>query len=293
MTQRSYDRLRDFDRVGRFLDRHYQDLNKDGNWLQPAWEYMHFHPAIDEDHLSRCAVWEDDGEILGVAHYEWTLGEAFFQVEPGKENLRPLMLDYVETDMRGNDDEGHFVKAYCLDCHQAFANELARRGYTRLPEEDRPMMAVDLTRELAYELPPGFRIQSLADENDLAKIDRCLWRGFDHAGEPDGDLSGRRKMQAGPGFRRDLTIVVVEPGGDYVSFSGAWHDRSGRFAYIEPVATDPNFRRMGLGRAAVLEGLRRCTAEGAVLGYVGSDQAFYHAIGFRPLNVAQCWLRRW
>lgn len=293
MTRRSYSPKRDFHRVGEFLDTHYLAWNADGNWPQPAWEYMHFHPAIDEAHLDRCAVWEEEGEIVAVAHYEWILGEAFFQVARGREDLKPHMLDYVESAMRGTDADGTFVMAYCIDSDTAFAGELERRGYVRNPAEDRPMTGIDLSQELAYSVPPGFRVQSLADENDLQKIDRCLWRGFNHPGEPEGDLDGRRKMQAGPGFRHDLSIVVVAPGGEYVSLSGAWHDKRCGFAYIEPVATDPDYRRMGLGRAAVYEGLRRCAAEGATVGYVGSNQQFYLALGFRPVNGELCWLRRW
>ncbi|MFW6290676.1 MAG: GNAT family N-acetyltransferase [Spirochaetota bacterium] len=293
MTTHSYSRNAWFDRIGSFLDRHHRPGNRDRNWLQPAWEYMHFHPAIDGEHLDRCAVWEDDGELVGVAHYEWSLGEAFFQVAPDRQELKPAMPDHVEAHMRGSDERGEYVAAYCGDADHAFAAELARRGYSREAGGDRPLTMIDLRRNLDYELPGGFRIQSLADENDLAKIDRCLWRGFDHEGEPDGDLDARRLMQSGPKFRHDLTIVVVEPGGDYVAFSGAWHDRANRFAYIEPVATDPDFRRMGLGRAAVFEGLRRCVAEGATAGYVGSNLPFYLALGFRALSVSERWIRRW
>jgi predicted N-acetyltransferase YhbS len=54
-----------------------------------------------------------------------------------------------------------------------------------------------------------------------------------------------------------------------------------------PVATDPQYRRMGLGRAAVLEGVRRCAALGARRAYVGSDQAFYQALGFRKVYDSQ------
>ncbi|MCJ7551114.1 MAG: GNAT family N-acetyltransferase, partial [Anaerolineae bacterium] len=146
----------------------------------------------------------------------------------------------------------------------------------------------------AIELPEGFRLKSLADDNDLVKINRVLWRGFNHEGEPpegDEDLEGRRKMQSGPNFRHDLTIVVEAPDGNFVSFCGMWYENVNRIAYVEPVATDPDYRRMGLGKAAVWEGIRRCGAEGATVAYVGSDQKFYHAIGFRTLHYRNCWTK--
>lgn len=44
--------------------------------------------------------------------------------------------------------------------------------------------------------------------------------------------------------------------------------------YVEPVATDPDYRRMDLGKAAVLEGIRRCGELGAEVAYVGSVKDF-------------------
>ena len=48
----------------------------------------------------------------------------------------------------------------------------------------------------------------------------------------------------------------------------------------------------GLGKAAVMEGIRRCASEGAIVAYVGSDQEFYTSMGFTERHTAACWLRR-
>jgi predicted N-acetyltransferase YhbS len=72
-----------------------------------------------------------------------------------------------------------------------------------------------------------------------------------------------------------------------------WHDEHNRIAYIEPVATDPDYRRIGLGRAAALEGMRRRSALGADLAFVGSDQPFYTAIGFARVFTANCWVKQY
>jgi predicted N-acetyltransferase YhbS len=41
----------------------------------------------------------------------------------------------------------------------------------------------------------------------------------------------------------------------------------------------------------VLEGVRRCGQLGATAAYVGSDQPFYQALGFRKLFNSEGWLR--
>ena len=94
---RKYDVLNDFKLVGDFLIENYQPDNRDGNFLQPAWEYMHSHPLLDENALDKIGVWEDSGRIVGVVHYESILGEAFFDIHPRYTHLKPEMLEHAEN----------------------------------------------------------------------------------------------------------------------------------------------------------------------------------------------------
>jgi hypothetical protein len=47
ITSRPYQRDIDFERVSQFLIGNYLPDNMNGNWLQPAWNYMHSHPNLD------------------------------------------------------------------------------------------------------------------------------------------------------------------------------------------------------------------------------------------------------
>ena len=106
------------------------------------------------------------------------------------------------------------------------------------------------------------------------------------------ETESRRRMFDTPKARRDLKIAVVAPDGEYVAFCGMFYEPIQRFAYVEPVATVPAYRRLGLGRAAVLEGIRRCAGLGATVAYVGSDQLFYRSIGFKKVYTCECWAKR-
>jgi GNAT superfamily N-acetyltransferase len=291
---RNYGGPQDFERVSDFLVRHYQPDNRDGNWLQPTWEYMHSHPALDESALGRIGIWEDGGEIVAVVHYESALGEVFFQVHPDYSELKCEMLDYAEKRLFGISEAGRrYVQAFVNDIDPQFEAFVQSRSYHRTADCDRPVskfIIPDPFPEIA--LPDGFCLKSLQEDNDLFKIDRVLWRGFDHEGEPPPEsIEDRKKMQSVPNFRQDLHIVVQAPKGHFVSYSGTWFERTNRYAYVEPVATDPDYRRRGLGRAAVLEGIRRCGESGATVAYVGSDLAFYMAIGFTRIYTSQCWMK--
>jgi predicted N-acetyltransferase YhbS len=50
---------------------------------------------------------------------------------------------------------------------------------------------------------------------------------------------------------------------------------------------------LGLGRAAVLEGVRRCGALGAEVACVGSAMPFYLSLGFEPVYNRSAWEREW
>jgi predicted N-acetyltransferase YhbS len=284
----------DFPAISDFLYSLYQPDNRDGNWLQPIWEYAYTHPWFDEESVSRIGIWEDAGTMVGVALYQLRLGEASFPIHPDYVYLKPEMMAYAEQHLTAFTEEGkRSLKVWVTDFDAASERLVRSRGYEREPSSDWSMLQYVIPEPFpSIHLPEGFRLKSVAEENDLAKIDRVLWRGFNHPGEPPEDgIEGRKKMQSGPHFRKDLAIVVEAPNGAFVAFGGLWFDPVNRFGYVEPVATDPDYRRMGLGTAAVLEGIRRCGELGATVAYVGSDQPFYLAMGFKKLFTVNCWIR--
>ena len=292
--RRDFNRHTDFRAISDFLGRHHRPGNRDGNWLQPIWEYAYTHPSFDESSLGRIGIWERAGEIVAVVTYELHLGEAFFHVRPDSTHLKPEMLAYAEQNLTAIDDNGNrHLNAFMNDFDLAFEQVVDARGYHKDPRGHRPMSTFQITSSLpAIALPDGFRLRSLADENDLRKIGRVLHRGFDHPGDPPEDgIQGSRRMQSGPNFRKDLTIVVEAPTGEFVSYCGMWYDPVNRYGYVEPVATDPEYRRRGFGRAAVLEGIRRCGKLGATVAYVTTDKRFYLSFGFRNQFTLNCWRR--
>jgi GNAT superfamily N-acetyltransferase len=294
---RSYKHGEDYRRVGDFLIARHEPGNRDGNWIEPAWEYMHFHPALDPSNVSRFGIWEDGEKIVGVVHYESHLGEAFFQFHPAHRHLHREMLEYAESNLTGisNKDGRKYLCVYVNDTDMDFLSLVRERGYTRDNEGDRPMTKFDIPDPFPQiTLPEGFRLTSLAEDCNWAKVHRVLWRGFDHGDDVpmnEEELESRQRMFDTPKARRDLKIAVEAPDGNFVSFCGMFYEQRSRFAYVEPVATDPDYRRMGLGKAAVLEGIRRCAELGADTAYVGNELPIYQSIGFRRIHTSECWLK--
>jgi predicted N-acetyltransferase YhbS len=288
VTVRRYEHATDYDRVGQFLIDTYRPGNRHDNWLQPRWEYMHYHPLFDESlrmAFSSTGVWESQGAIVALVHFEHRPGRVYFQVHPDFTYLKLQMVEYAETYLSVEaGDRKRNIAIWVNDFDRGLESIVGERGYH----------LVDGTKQDWSILEPdGFHLQSLADENDLSKLHRVLHRGFNHPGEPPPNgLAGRKRMQSAPNYRKDLNIVAVAADGVYASYCGMWQDHVNRVAYVEPVCTDPDYRRMGLGTAVVLEGIRRCGAEGATTAVDGS-LPFYVSIGFRKLFDTNLWAREW
>ncbi len=292
---RPYNPAADYEPVSRFFIDAYEPTDQLLNWMQPRWEYMHHHPFIAGVPLGTIAVFEEDGRIVGLAHPEDKPTFIYFQRARGYDHILPAMFAHADEFFGGPSImlQKNIIGLFVND----FDTELERLaesfGYERHEEHHDGYSRYDLTRPIPEtRVPDGFRIQSLADENDQRKINLCLWRGFNHEGDiPEEDLNGPAVAQHAPNFRKDHTIVAVAPDGDYVSYAGIWHVPENGLAYVEPVATDPLYRRKGLGRACVLESLRRVQAAGAQVAWVGSDQEFYGAIGFEKKFQRNLWIK--
>ncbi|OGM10685.1 hypothetical protein A2Z22_05250 [Candidatus Woesebacteria bacterium RBG_16_34_12] len=297
---RSYNFKKDYERVGKFLLNNYKIQTAiPFNWCQPRWEYMHFHPYMDErdlyDVLNKIGIWEDKGKIVGVVHFEDELGQAYFEYSPDYLFLKKEMLDYALQNLGKELESGRkFIKVFVNEFDKEFEELVKKEKFTKdsKSSEINSSMKISL-KKLKYSLPKRFNIQSLADENDLTKLHRILHRGFNHQGEPLPEgIEGRKKMQSAPNYNKSLNIVAVEPkNGNYVSICGSWYDSVNNFVYIEPVATNPDYRFLGLGKAVVLEAIKRNYEIGATLALVGSFQDFYKAIGFKYYFTNNCWVK--
>ncbi len=110
------------------------------------------------------------------------------------------------------------------DNDEVFLSLVRGRGYEKDEESTRPMYQFVIPDPFSpITLPEGFLLMSLVDDCDWVKVNRVLWCGFGHAGEPpagEEELDDRKEMFDAPSARRDLKIVVKASTGDFVSICG-------------------------------------------------------------------------
>jgi len=288
---RRYKMLSDFPRVSQFLRENFGKYYENGSMTQPHWEYIHTHPFFNYKLTHRFGIWEEDGQIVAVAVYEMNPGECYLNTKPGYKHLIPQMIEYAEKELSKSEQGIRTLEFWALDHEKEFIEALINKGYEKVWED--LINIYPYTKGFAETiLPEGYSMISLEDENDIQKIHTALWKGFDHDDNPDDDLDCRLHMQSAPHFRKDLTIIIKSPDNCYACFCGMWLDGFNDFAYLEPLATVPEYRKKGLARAALMESMRRTSTFGASY-CIGGANSFYTKIGFTTICKDAKWKKEW
>jgi predicted N-acetyltransferase YhbS/RimJ/RimL family protein N-acetyltransferase len=313
---RKYKPKQDFTRIRDFLVKTYPLFDRLLNWRIERWNYARYfvapflgnygqkEPQID-DSLKAIRFWEDtigvwesdDNEIVGVVNMEYPdpghpgFGEAFLQRHPKYTFLLDEMLDYAEATLVNRRTNMLFI--YVYDYDKQLEELVQKRGY-RIDQErvryDSEFIVGDLPEK---SLPEGYLLKSMAQESNIEFKRELFGRSFNHTDPAEWPSAfSYEELQRAPDYRKDLDLHIVDPNGRYAAGCIAWYDGYNRMGILEPVGTHPDFRRLGLGKEVVLEGIRRLARLGANKVWVGSGQRFYEAIGFEKTCASYRWTRK-
>jgi ribosomal protein S18 acetylase RimI-like enzyme len=271
------------------------------------WHYWHvgelawgfFMVACHLNLQEHIRLWHgDEGKLVGYA----VLGEdpSFdCQVLPEYEwsGIETEALAWAETrltELRKCDAQrwsGNFVSGARQDDAKRIAF-LEQHGFRRGGEFSEVNMLRSLDEPIPEStLPTGCQVRAIAtDAGEISKraaAQREVWHPWTVGNVSDDDYARFMRL---PGYNRDLDVVAVTPEGVIAAFVNGWIDPVNRIGDFGPVGALPAYRRQGLTRAALLEGLRRMQARGmdrvCISTGVSNTPAkrLYKSIGFRIVN---------
>lgn len=252
----------------------------------------------------RTRIWHV-GEV--VAAWGWILegGHLYFQADPAHPEMFDAVLDWFEASAAAS-----VLSTDVLQNQPDLIAALQRRGFTADGDEHPFNLKTSRTLEDLPRLilPEGFRALSMAQLDDpdaRALAHRNAWSriaGREH--EPPGRSrvtgeSYRNVMAAWP-YRADLDWVIAAPDGRLVANCCVWLDRVNRVGEFEPVGTDADFRRLGLGQAVCIAALHELSETGAERALVTcrGDAAYpaprqlYFGLGFETLTRSYVYRRK-
>ena len=140
------------------------------------------------------------------ASFEDSLGETYLQVAPDYAHLKEEMLDYAEASLCRVESGRRRLTLFVNDFDDDLERIAAASGYVKAADSPQVTARLDIAgNSLTYLLPKGFELTNRRESNDLRRINRVLWRGFDHDGPaPEKYVAGRADVEKAPLFRKDL-----------------------------------------------------------------------------------------
>ncbi len=286
ITARRYKMLVDFERVHQFLTDTYDKETLNSYLLPQYFEYAHTHPYFNHKMTHRNGIWEDNGDIVGIACFEMNLGECHLHTKKGYEFLLPEMLEWAESELFEIKDGQKCLQVWTTDKEPQKQDLLRQNGYSvvhneavKIFEYSNPFVVKDL--------PEGFKLID-GTNVDYKKLHECFWKGFDHGDTPDDDIDGNIHMCNAPRADMSLMTIAVAPNGDYACALGMWFDKKNNYAYLEPLATDPKYRRLGLATVCLTEAMKKTKSLGATYCF-GGVREFYSCIGFEEICRRELW----
>lgn len=240
------------------------------------------------------------GKIAAVLHPA-TSGEAFLQTHP---DFRPTELEYdlltfAEQHLAVTNADGQRHLFVLADQDDSLRQQvLTQLGYAKHGQSIHKWR-----RDLADPIPetpiaPEYTIRSMGDEREFPARSWASWKAF-HPDEPDDQYDGWEWyaiIQSAPLYRRDLDIVAAASTGEIAAFCTIWYDDASRSACCVLVGTVPQHQRRGLGKAVMIEGLRRLKRMGGTRvlanGYDPQANALYGSV-LGAADLTDSWVKTW
>jgi ribosomal protein S18 acetylase RimI-like enzyme len=276
ISTRGFQDVEDLWIIAQFFDDARTLVGHDKGYLHAGdiwWRYARSEPEVHQFHL----CFQGD-QLIGVG---W-LDADFLEIHLHP-TLEDAVQDAVTRDILGWAALGRTgnIKSSTAVTNNTLTAALEAAGYVK-DDSEMLIYLFDLNNPLPnLALPDGFQARPVLEDEFEERV--SVHRD---AFNPSKFMLQRyARVRSMPGYRPDLDLVVATPEGQFASYCIVW--LAGGVGEFEPVGTRTAFRRQGLGRAVMLEGMRRLKALGARWATVYSypkNRAFYEACGFVVVN---------
>jgi ribosomal protein S18 acetylase RimI-like enzyme len=242
-------------------------------------------------------LWEDDsGALVGWAVWQqpWiTLDTA---IPPGRESaLMPVLLDWAIARFRQMAVIHRRVLDYGIDAREHDHVRIAlleAQGFSRAaPHLLHLIRALSGLHETPA-LPEGFSIRPVAGAEDVAAYVALQQAAF---GSTNMTADWKERTRRLPRYIPALDLLAFAPDGTPAGFCLGWlHGQEGQ---IEPMGVHPAYERLGLGRALLVETLRRLRDHGAATAHIEvhndnpAARHLYESVGYRVTRRIWKYLR--
>ncbi|NHJ41080.1 MAG: GNAT family N-acetyltransferase [Asgard group archaeon] len=246
---------KDFEMVKEFLDEIFKLTNDFRNWIPQRFENLKYGPCgteylDEEDDLIK--IWEDSKKlkqkivavtILNSSRANW------INIHPSYRFLEKRLILWIENQ---NKENRNF---YVMENDLVRNDLLLELGYAK-------QGIIEFTRKRSINLPipdneppKEYKIRNVDINKDFIKYRDVMGAVFPHCKKMSKKLF--LNYTKASFYNPELDIVAEASDGNFAAFCTIRFDPLSKIAELEPVGTHPNHRRLGLGKAVIIEGLKR------------------------------------
>ena len=241
-----------------------------------------------------CLWQHTDGSLLGFAAWQSPWAALDYFVRPGmyQATVEAAIFDWADGRFRELDQQRGRALPYLIEFReddQERRQVVEAHGFLLDTDLAYLQFQHSLTGPLIEAaIPAGFTLRSLAgayEANAYVALHRAAFKSTLMT------LNWRLRTLRALQYRPGLDLVAVAPDGQLVGFCVGWLDDERYIGQVEPIGVHPNFQHLGLGRALLIEMLRRFKAHNASSVLVETEntrleaQALYASVGFRPFHT--------
>ncbi|MFN6571971.1 GNAT family N-acetyltransferase [Dendronalium sp. ChiSLP03b] len=263
-------------------------------------------PSLDK--MRDIRLWEDaNGKLIGIGHL-WipTSGKVIngflsCHVAPRarNENLERHIITWGKERMREVKQERGLNATLCASAHDQNANFIAPLESSGF-KSDRYVLTMRRTLKESIpepQLPTSFTLRQVKTGQDAkAWVEMYNQSFIDHPNHRDLEVEHYKNHWSNHTYRPDLDLVAIAPDGTFAAFCECKinlenNTHTGRNqGWILKLGTRRGFRRIGLGRAMLLSGMRQLQAAGMDIIKLSVDLnnpngalQLYESVGFHKL----------
>ena len=258
------------------------------------WWALRNTPA--DDTLAHMQVWpRGDGSLMAVAWLDPPeMGDVIVEADaPAAESVFDRALDWLEEEHRVAGSGGLSIVVLAGD--ERCAEGLRRRGYTPGKGGNVRFWRALESSPVPSPLPDGASLRGVSTEADAERrafVEASSFGASGITGAYWRSLIGRL-----PAYRPELDVIAVAADGSGASACTCWYDEATRCGEFEAVGTLEAFQRLGMGKAVIVEGLRRLYELGARQAIVETTIsnapaiALYRSCGFEEVARDYGWMK--
>ncbi|MFW9926705.1 MAG: GNAT family N-acetyltransferase [Candidatus Thorarchaeota archaeon] len=288
----------DFDSIRRFLGELFPIQKSYTNWLPTTLENVKFGPGgteyLDEED-EYLKIWRDGDHIVALSVTKPS-GSCHLSIHPEYFEIAGEVVIWMQERVRELSQKDSTKMSLVVDdADDDLISVLSRLGFEKDEIEGDNQVRLADSPIQTYSLPEGYSVRNAIIAEDYEKYREVQKAVFPHIKSMSKELLDT--YGSASFYQEELDIVAVAPNGEFAAFCTARIDPVSKITELEPVGTHPNHRKLGLGRAVILETFKRLEKFNpsvvVILGAAPSEAArkLYESVGFVNHGMAHYWTK--